>query len=178
MSSLRKRAPRRFGRGAPQQPAREPARAADPGEIGAAAVALLGRRDFCSAELRSKLVAQGYEPAAVDTVIADLVAQRFVDDVRYAAQFVSYHADRGHGPKRIARDLAAVGVDEALIPAALAEGPDWRQRAREVRIRRFGLDAPANWAEKGRQARFLQYRGFSADHIRSALGPDLDVDDD
>jgi len=39
-----------------------------------------------------------------------------------------------------------------------------------VRARRFGAEVPADWREKARQARFLQYRGFSADHIRSALG--------
>ena len=49
-------------------------------------------------------------------------------------------------------------------------------RAREARIRRFGPEVPLERAQKVRQARFLQYRGFSSDHIRSALGPDFDLD--
>jgi regulatory protein len=63
----------------------------------------------------------------------------------------------------------------------LAEGQDWAQRARDTRRRKFGEAPPADWAERGRQARFLQYRGFSTDHIRSALGgseADLDLDPD
>jgi regulatory protein len=45
-----------------------------------------------------------------------------------------------------------------------------------VRVRRFGKTPPASWKERTRQARFLQYRGFSADHIRAATGADPDTD--
>jgi regulatory protein len=62
-----------------------------------------------------------------------------------------------------------------VIEAALA-GPDWRALAREVRVRKFGTTEPPGWRERARQARFLQYRGFSSDHIGSALGADFDPD--
>ncbi|HXN10678.1 MAG TPA: regulatory protein RecX, partial [Steroidobacteraceae bacterium] len=101
-----------------------------------------------------------------------------LDDERYAAQYVSYHAARGHGPRRIERDLEAEGLGEELVAAALATIGDWFALARELRIRRFGLAAPVSWHEKGRQARFLLYRGFSNDHIRSALGPDFPLAED
>jgi len=35
---------------------------------------------------------------------------------------------------------------------------------------------PKRWPEKAREARFLQYRGFSTDHIRSALGAEVVAD--
>ncbi len=172
--SSRKRPLKRFGRAADQRlPAEQ---AADEGEIGAAAVALLARRDYSSGELTQKLRGQGYSAAAVHAVISDLIEHRFLDDARYAAHFASYHAERGHGPLRIRRDLAGFDLEDTLIEAALESAGDWAQRAREVRIRKFGLSVPKNWRDKARQARFLQYRGFSADHIRSALGPDLDLD--
>jgi len=174
--SSRKRAPsRRFGRAA-SEPRLDPAQAADEGEIGAAAVALLARRDYSSGELTKKLRERGYSAAAVHAVVSDLIEHRFIDDARYAAHFVSYHTERGHGPLRIRRDLAAFELEQTLIEQALASEPDWARRAREVRIRKFGLTPPKSWQAKGKQARFLQYRGFSADHIRSALGPDLDLD--
>jgi len=110
------------------------------------------------------------------TAVEELVCGRVLDDARYAANYVSYHSERGQGPLRIAADLRALGLAVEVIEAALAGGPDWAALAREVRIRRFGLEAPADWAGKGRQARFLQYRGFSSDHIRSALGADFDPD--
>ena len=101
---------------------------------------------------------------------------RLLNDERYAGHFVEYHRQRGHGPERIRRDLEAAGVATAFIDAALATASDWAALARSVRSRRFGPALPENWQEKGRQARFLQYRGFSNDHIRSALGPDVEPD--
>ena len=41
--------------------------------------------------------------------------------------------------------------------------------AREVRRRKFGASAPRNLGERAKQARFLQYRGFSTDQIRAAM---------
>ena len=140
-------------------------------------MALLARRDFASGELAARLLADGYPGEAVTAVVAELTMGRILDDSRFATQYVAYHAERGQGPRRIAVDLAKRGVDPPRIEAALAAGPDWAARAREVRIRRFGLAAPETWAEKAKQGRFLQYRGFSSDHIRSALGPDFESED-
>jgi regulatory protein len=150
---------------------------ADPDGTRLAAVALLARRDFASGELAARLQAGGYPAEAVTAVIAELTAGRILDDSRFATQYVAYHADRGQGPRRIAMELANRGVAPPQIEAALAAGPDWAARAREVRIRRFGLALPESWAEKAKQGRFLQYRGFSSDHVRSALGPDFESED-
>jgi len=137
---------------------------------------LLSRRDFCSQELAGKLNAQGYEPGTVRGVVDELLERGYVNDERYAQQYVALHAERGHGPRRIERDLSQLGLDSGLIQAALAGGEDWAQRARELRIRRFGLQLPADWQSKAKQARFLQYRGFSNDHIRMALGSEVGDD--
>ena len=163
---------RRFKAGAP---AATPA----PDPLGArlAAVTLLARRDFASGELAARLQQDGYPAEGVAAVIADLTAGRILDDTRFATQYVAYHAHRGQGPRRIAMDLSARGVAPAQIEAAMAAGTDWAALAREVRIRRFGLSLPQTWAEKAKQGRFLQYRGFSSDHIRSALGPDFESED-
>jgi regulatory protein len=112
----------------------------------------------------------------VSAVVADLVGERALDDGRYAENYVAYHAGRGQGPLRIGADLRALGVAADLIEAALASGPDWRQLARDVRLRKFGAESPEDWTERTRQARFLQYRGFSSDHIRAATGADFDPD--
>ena len=37
---------------------------------------------------------------------------------------------------------------------------------------------PDTYAGKAKQARFLQYRGFTGAQIRQALGTDIDLDDD
>jgi regulatory protein len=140
------------------------------------AMALLARRDFASGELRQKLESQGYDAAVIAAVVTELMAERSVDDARYAENYVMYHSERGHGPVRIAADLRALGVAEGLIEAALATVPDWRRLAQAVRVRKFGAEPPEEWGERMRQARFLQYRGFSSDHIRAATDADLDAD--
>jgi regulatory protein len=152
--------------------------ARNPDRARAAAIALLARRDFASGELLRKLTRQGYLEDAVDEAIRELVEEGVLNDARYAEHYVNYHADRGEGPLRIQAELREFGVADALIQAALAAGPDWKARARDVRIRRFGPDVPETWPQKAKQGRFLQYRGFSSDHIRAALGPDFDIDSD
>lgn len=154
----------------------EPAKAGDPRAVRMAAVALLAGRDFASGELREKLESQGYERDVVAEAVAELVEGKVLDDARYAEHYVAYRANRGQGPVRIAGDLKGLGLSAELVEAALATGPSWESVAREVRIRKFGLEPPADWAGKGRQARFLQYRGFSSDHIRAALDGDFDLD--
>jgi regulatory protein len=140
------------------------------------AVGLLARRDYAGGELAGKLSERGFTALVVQILIEELRARGLLNDERYAGHFVQYHLARGQGPMRIRRELGQSGVEATLIDAALAAVSDWAEIARRVRRRRFGVKPPASWPEKGRQARFLQYRGFSNDHIRSALGPDFDPD--
>lgn len=151
-------------------------RAASPAAARSVAVALLARRDLPTAEVRERLAARGFEAAATTEALAALAAEGALDDERFARNYVAYHAGRGHGPIRIGRGLRALGLPAELIETALAAGPDWCALAAAVRARRFGRPAPADYRDKARQARFLQYRGFSADHIRAATGADSDTD--
>jgi regulatory protein len=155
---------------------RSAAKPADPAAARSAAVALLARRDHASGELRERLQRKGFDAEVVEATLGELIDERALDDARYAGNYVSYSAARGQGPLRIAAELKALGLPSDLIDAALSGGPDWKALAVEVRNRKFGPEAPADWPEKARRARFLQYRGFSSDHIRLALGADFDLD--
>lgn len=136
-------------------------------------MALLARRDHASAELAGKLRERGFDSAVIDPLIVELRERRLLDDERYAGHFVAYHRARGQGPMRIRRELQQVGVASDLAELALDAAGDWSALARSARARRFGSKVPASWSDKARQARFLQYRGFSSDHIRLALDSDL-----
>lgn len=155
-----------------------PDHAAEPESARRYALLLLGRRDFASFELTTKLLAKGYDEAATTAAVAALIDERLLDDQRFLDNFIRSHAGRGQGPIRIRQELMALGFTAGDIEGALARGPDFAQRCREVRARKFGAAAPASWAERGRQARFLQYRGFSSDHIRLATGQDPDTAED
>jgi regulatory protein len=150
---------------------------ADERTVRTAALALLAGRDFGRAELTKRLERRGYPGELVEAVVAALVAERLLSEERFTGQFVRQHAARGHGPVRIRMDLRERGVADADIDQALnSSGEDWAAIAREARRKRFGAAGPADWSERARQGRFLQYRGFSPEQIRAALGPGDDIE--
>jgi regulatory protein len=138
------------------------------------AMRLLAGRDFAPTELCGRLTARGFDAAVAQAVIEEFTACGALNESRYAHNYVTWHAARGQGPLRIAADLRRQGVEAALVDAVLAQQPDWAGLARRLCQVKFGGTAPGSWREKARQMRFLQYRGFSADHIRAATGADPD----
>ena len=143
-----------------------------------AALALLAGGDFSRHELTARLVRKGHEPALVEAAVAGLVEEGLLREARYVEQFVRQHGGRGRGPARIRAGLRERGVETALIDQGLDEaGQDWVRAAREARRRKFGAALPADHRERAKQARFLQYRGFSSEQIRAALGPGEDDPD-
>ena len=150
---------------------------ADERTVRTAALALLAGRDFGRSELAERLTRKGYPKAHVELVLAELVADKSLSEERFVGQFVSQHASRGQGPMRIRMQLRERGVEATAIDEALdTAAADWIESARDARRRRFGAEPPADWRERAKQARFLQYRGFSSDQIRAALGPGDDTE--
>lgn len=154
----------------------------DPNSSHAYAVTLLARRDYSSSELRRKLAERGYKELAIGPVVEELLAMNTVNDERYGQNVVAYRARRGHGPVRIRNELKKSGLSRTAIDEAVKgeDAPDFAKRARETRVRKFGAEIPKDPKERARQARFLQYRGFSNDHIRAVLegDPELDSESD
>lgn len=143
---------------------------------------LLAGRDHATAELSRKLADRGFTPEAIATALAELQRSNSLNDERYGQNVVRYRSRRGQGPARIRLELRKAGVTAELAEAAVKGGedsPDFAKVARETRARKFGPELPKDWKERAKQARFLQYRGFSNDHIRAALEGDVeDADPD
>jgi regulatory protein len=162
----------------PRPEAAAKAAQADERTVRTAALALLAGRDFTRHELAERLRRRGYQPALVGAVIVGLVAENLLREERYVELFIGQHSRRGRGPMRIRQDLRQRGIGPEAIDTALKEGEvDWTESARAARRRRFGTALPADQRERAKQARFLQYRGFSSDQIRAALGPGEDDQD-
>jgi regulatory protein len=154
------------------------AAAADERTVRTAAYALLAGRDFSRHELATRLLRKGYPPDFVTAAVEAVVQEGLLREERFAEQFVSQQSGRGRGPVRIRMGLREKGVDPEMVEQAFGSaGTDWVQAAREARRRKFGPDLPADARERAKQARFLQYRGFSSDQIRAALGPGDDEPD-
>lgn len=124
------------------------------------------------AELRRKLLARQFSGSVVDTVLAELRQHGLQSDRRFTESFVHARVQRGYGPLRIQAELRERGIGAGLIDEFVdVEAPQWRDRAAAARRKRFGANRPGDYDERARQARFLQYRGFTAEQIRGALKP-------
>ena len=151
----------------------------DPVDTRAARVAaldMLARRDRASGQIFTKLTTKGYLPEVASAVVAALVGENLINDRRYVEHFVAYHAGRGQGPLKVRAELRQSGVDTELIDELLEAYSEWNIRAQEARKKKFGLELPAQYAEKARQSRFLAYRGFTGPQIRSALDSTIDYE--
>ena len=143
-------------------------RAGDPAAVRATAIGLLGRREYACRELAAALQRKGFESSLVAEALSELAGEGVLNDNRYTESLVRQLVGRGQGPARVRQALQEAGITADMITVAL-EGPDWQQLAADVRQRKFGSAKPKSWPDKSRQMRFLQYRGFSTDHIRGAL---------
>jgi regulatory protein len=146
-------------------------RFASPLEARKKAMDFLARREYGHTELIRKLAGKGFERPAADEAVGKLAEEGLQSDQRFAESFVQSRINQGKGPVRIRLDLGQRGINAAAIEIALEDAcPDWHQLAREIREKKFGRALPADFKEKARQMRFLQYRGFERDHIRTAVG--------
>lgn len=147
-------------------------RFSDPREARKKAMDYLARREYGRHELEQKLIVAGFEAVTAVEAVHKLAEEGLQDDRRFVESFVQSRIGQGKGPVRIRQELGERSVDVAIVDEALdAVAEDWFELAREIRRKKFGVDAPRDFAEKARQMRFLQYRGFETAHIQAAVSP-------
>jgi regulatory protein len=133
------------------------------------ALKLLARREHTRAELARKLAPHAGDPAQIEALLDDFEKRGWLSERRVVEQVV--HARRSRfGAKRIEHELIRKGVSEeavaAAVPALKASELD---AARDVWHRKFGSRPPRGAAERARQVRFLQGRGFDFDVIMKII---------
>ncbi len=142
------------------------------------AMDLLARREHGREELGRKLVMRGAPPEDVESVLDQLERDGLLSDARFVEAYIRQLLSRGKGPLAIEHGLRERGVasgDAALAVESLDE--NWQQRACDVRARRFGRRAPAGEADRAKQARFLQSRGFTTAQVLRALEGSASAED-
>jgi regulatory protein len=151
-------------------PAEKNAAADDFRQASAAALRLLVRREHSAQELRYKLIGRGYSTDLAEQVVAGLREEGALSDCRFAENYTLARFERGFGPVRIQAELRERGISSELAGGAVAVPAfDWALSAYRQRRKRFGDAAPKDFAERARQMRFLQQRGFDTEQIRYAL---------
>jgi regulatory protein len=140
---------------------------------------LLARRDHTRVELERKLAPYAEDPAGLQSVLDDFTVRGWLSESRAVEQLV--HAKRSRfGTARIRQALMARGVaSEVMAPALESLKETEVDAARAVWTRKFKT-APGTAADRARQVRFLQSRGFSLNIamrvVRGAREEDEDED--
>ena len=152
-------------------------------DINECAAMKLSRKEMSAKELREYLVRREYEPEEVDRVISTMLEFGYLNDARFATEFLIYDLGRGRSLKKAFYDLKQKGVSAADIEKGYNEyldefgEPDDHQSAlAEAKKVLMAADLspghiPDDMKEKieGRIARRLFSRGFSQSVIYDVL---------
>lgn len=135
---------------------------------------LLGIRSRSEKELVQRLRKKKFSPAAIDRAVARVKELGYVNDAKFAREWVRYRTQQGKGPELIKAELKLKGISPEILSEALSElkgSPENEvQRIKDIAERKMkqmqGVE-PKKAAQ--RLVGFLARRGFGIDAIRDAL---------
>jgi regulatory protein len=126
----------------------------------------LARREHSEQELRRKLNARADDVDEVEAVLQQLKDEGLQSDERFTEAYVHHRVNAGIGPHKIRYELRQKGIDESLVDAILESMDEqWESMMRRLRERKYGEEIPSDYAQRMKQARFLQNRGFSPESV-------------
>jgi regulatory protein len=134
----------------------------------------LASRSQTRRELRDRLQGRGYTVGVIDNVLRALEAEGYVDDRKFALNWVRYRLqNKPIGRRRLAWELQRRGVPFESVEEVLREVYsefDEVALAEQAMLKRLrfkgGLQSPR---ERQRYVRYLFSLGFDADTIAAAL---------
>lgn len=130
----------------------------------------LARREHSCYELKIKLMVRDFDPESVALVLNEMEAQGVVSDERFAEAYCYHRKSRGFGPVRVASELKERQVSDLLIDKYVdVADQGWFDSAVAQRKKKFGANKVSDFAEKAKQMRFLQQKGFTHDQISLAI---------
>ena len=130
------------------------------------AVRMLARREHSAFEIRRKLQQRAIDAPEIDEALARLQQEGLLSDRRYAESYINQRMSKGYGPLRIALELKERGVAESDYAAYLYSGDlDWRAVLEAVHHKKYRSAPCADYQERAKRIRYLQYRGFALDNI-------------
>jgi regulatory protein len=159
-----------------EQRPRQPPKSKAPKSLRARALEMLARREHSRRELEHILAGFAENPGEISELLNDFERRGWLSEQRAADQMASSRRRR-YGVQRIVRDMRERGIVESAIDAVLPVLQESElDSARAVWQRKFG-SAPKAAADRARQVRFLQGRGFSLDTALRVVSGKEDADD-
>lgn len=138
------------------------------------AMNLLKNKEYTAWELRKKLRDGDYPENIIDEAIEYVASYRYIDDLRYAADYITAYED-ARSRRRIEHDLMSKGISGSTLEQAWLI---WEEKGgiqdEETMIAKL-LDKrhydpeTSDIKEKQRTYAFLMRKGFSDDAVRRAM---------
>ena len=134
----------------------------------ARALKYLSAREHSRLELARKLSPYAQGDGDLEALLDWLETSKFLSEARFSESLVHRRAAR-FGNNRILSELQSHGIDATALEGIKADlNKDETSRAREVWRKKFA-HPPVDAAERAKQMRFLQQRGFSQRAIQAAM---------
>ena len=134
------------------------------------ALDLVSRREHSRYELMQKLNKRFPETMPViEEALDKLIANKILDDERFAEMYLNSRARKGFGPKKIEMELNSKKVDSFLIANAIEAYESWNENAENELKKKFKGIQPTDYQSKMKQKQFLFNRGFSSQIIERIL---------
>lgn len=139
-------------------------------DLHASALRLLTRREHSAYELQQKLIQQGYAEEDIVNEIQFLQEKKWQSDERFTESFVHYRQQQNKGPLRIKQELKQRGIAEHLINKYINDYDEvWFEKAKIVCNKKIKLSELKDIKKRAKAYRYLQYAGYTSDHIQAAL---------
>lgn len=134
------------------------------------AMNLLQKKSFAEGELVRKLSEGGYPEEVIDKAVEYVRSYGYIDDVRYAADYIRYHSSQGRGRNRIRLELRAKGISDDSFEKAWNEMEEVgliadtdSQIEKLLEKKHFSPDMERS--DKDKIVAFILRRGFSSEDI-------------
>jgi regulatory protein len=146
-----------------------------PADIRLAAMNLLARREHSVRELRMKLSRRFTDEPMVVCELQRLAKENLQSDQRFAQSYAHQRAGAGFGPLRVRQEMRDRGLSDGDVSEAFeAEALDWNVIAAQAYSKKYGhsdVREVLELKEQARRSRFMQYRGFTAEHYQHLVQP-------
>jgi len=134
------------------------------------ALDLVSRREHSRHELMQKLNKRFPDTMPIiEEALDKLIANKILDDERFAEMYLNSRARKGFGPKKIEMELHSKKVDSSLVANAIEAYENWSENAKNELKKKFKGIQPTDYQSKMKQKQFLFNRGFSSQIIEQIL---------
>ncbi len=143
------------------------------------AMRLLEFRFRSRLELQRRLQQRGYLPEVILSALERLIAEKWLDDRRFAEAFARTRLRKQRGVARISMELAALGVEQTTvrdgIASAVVDEPEAEHLARATEKkaraleRRYGAEVLITDEGRNKLTSFLLKQGYAYGNVASAV---------